>query len=207
MTISIPNNFGNATYVWRSNTQAREFTVNMGFYDLPLTADANAAATAHRAALIQTGGPAAPAAMTTQWAFQGVRVLMRNNAGVLVSGSNLTPVNGTATSLSNESPVFTTLIVSKLTAFAGKHYRGRMYVPLTNVAETSIGVGGEVLSTISAPLQTLWNTYFTTLQGGSYIGYLLHDLAGPVIPLPTILSSLLVRPVVGLQRRRRTRGA
>lgn len=207
MSIVIPNNYGNATFVWRSITQAREFTVTMGFQDVLATGDANAAAAAYRVNLVLAGAPCEANKMTVQWEFMGTRTLLRNNAGILVAGANNIASTGTAASAPNESPMFTTLIVSKQTAFAGRQYRGRMYPPLTLIAENSVLAGGELLPSIVAPRQAEWSFFLTQMNSTNYPPQLLHDSTNPLHPFPTPITSLFVRPVVGLQRRRRTRGA
>ena len=64
------------------------FSFTNGKIDNSGTANATAAATNHRAALIGAGAPCLAANMTTAWRFEGVQTLIRNSAGILVPGQN-----------------------------------------------------------------------------------------------------------------------
>lgn len=205
----IPNNYGLATYIWTHIPSGTRPSVTMGFFDNAGSANATAAATNHRSALTGTGAPCAAVSMSTQWRFEGVTCIIRNSSGVLVPGQNLTSITGTLTAPTNAQPVFAPYVVSKTTLFAGRQYRGRMYVPFLQEDENTVDPVGIIGATQQVAEQNKWNAYFTAVTtGGAYVPYLLH--AAPKVgstPSPTAIQSLFVRGVCGVQRRRRARGA
>lgn len=209
ITMEIPNLFGLATLTWTFIPAGRQFSCTWGYQDTLSNESANAAAVAIRLAAIQTGGPCAAASMSTNWRFDGVTTLQRISTGLLIAGSAGPALTGTTTASADQPAVLMTTVVSKKTLYAGRHFRGRMYPPFTNQLETEIDYNGSIAGTTVANLQTKWNLFYGTSSFVTdYRPYLLHAAVpvGPSIP-PTLVQSLFVRPVVGIQRRRRARGA
>lgn len=204
---NIPNQYGIATFKVRYTPMTRDMSITLGYRDTLAADDANAAATFLRGKAVAAGSIFAAAAMSTSWQFLGCTTLQRSTAGVLMAGADLTAVTGTVAAPTNVQPVYLPFVVSKKTAFAGKRYQGRMYYPMMYLAETDVDPGGTITAGLVASLQTVWNTFYNSLWPADiYPPFLLHELGG-VVPLPTRVTSFLVRPVNGVQRRRRTRGA
>lgn len=206
-TVVIPNNYGIATFRWTFIPAGKQFTVTMGYLDTTFLGDANHAALQISNAFSISTGPVAAANMTTNWRYEGVTTLQRKATGVLIAGSGGAPITGTATASADQSPVFTTWVISKLTANAGRPYRGRMYPPICDALETTIDFNGTINASIASLQQARWTAWFNGLAaGGLYYPQLLHSSTSPA-GTPTPLVSLKMRPVVGIQRRRRARGA
>lgn len=204
----IPLSHGLATYNWRFLTTGKLVTVTMGFVDTLGSNDGTAAATAHRGALVAVGSPCNAPQMDTRWRFEGVNVILRTTAGVLTAGQNLTPVTGTATAPTNDQPLFSPWVITKLTQFTGRQYRGRMYVPWLYGDEAVVDAVGNITGSVVAAQQTIWTAYLNAVNATNFQASLLHTaLPGNIPPAPDAISALLVRSVVGIQRRRRVRGA
>lgn len=207
-SVIIPNHYGLATYRWTYIPSGKQFTVTMGLHDTFGSDDPTAFSVGHYGALTAASAPAAAANMSTAWRFEGVTILFRTSGGALITGSKLVPLTGTATAVANMSPVFTTLVVSKGTAQAGRQYRGRMYVPFFGTVETLVDENGTISSGTVTAFQAQWATYYGFSGLNSCPPYLLHanPISGPP-PVPNLITTLTVKPVVGLQRRRRAKGA
>lgn len=206
MTLVLPNSFGIVTSHWIYVPLNRQMSCTFGFFDTAGTNGANAAAASYRNQITAVGGPANPSVMSTEFQHLGCTVLMRTTAGLLINGSDPTVVTGTVSAPANLQPVFLPYVVTKRTAFAGKHYQGRFYPPFTVTQETAIDAGGGLLPATVAALQAQWTSVLVAVNAGPYPMYLLHS-AMPGVPAPTSIIGMLVRPVVGVQRRRRNRGA
>lgn len=205
-SVVIPNTYGLATYRWTWIPAGKEFTVTMGYRDTALADDPTAAALSHYQYLTATGSVCVAASMSTDWRFEGVTVLQRLSGGLLQTGAKLTPITGTASTGSSINPVFVTWVVSKRTAFAGRQYRGRMYPPFLDLAESQVDYNGVINGGSVTTNNTRWNTYFTNVNITAYQPYLLH--AAPKVgatPAPTPITAISVGSVAGIQRRRRAR--
>lgn len=208
-SVTIPSGYGIATHVWTFIASGKQMTVTHGYNDATALDNPSDAANKLYGYATAVGAPCNAPQMTADWRYEGVRVLQRLAGGVLQAGQKLVPITGTLAAATNLSPVFTTFVVSKNTLFAGRAYRGRMYVPFLNVNEAAVDFNGTILAANVTSNQTLWTGYIANINAGLlYFMYLLHvnPPVGPALP-PTRVTSLTVRGVVGLQRRRRIRGA
>lgn len=111
--------------------------------------------------------------------------------------------NGTAGAQSYASPAVS-LVVSKQTGLVGRSHRGRMYWP--GVPENSVFEDGTIDVTYQASLQAIASGLLTDLVSDAEIGVvsLFHDEDSPASN-PDIITSLLVRGVVGTMRPRQRR--
>jgi len=208
MTLLIPTSHGIATYHWTYLPLGRAVSTTTGFRDDTFGAGtALAAAQTHRAAAIATGAACAANQMMSSWRFEGVTTLFRDGVGNLTVGADLAPLVGTITPITNPEPVFTSYVLSKNTSFAGRAFRGRMYVPFLDLGELSVDEGGSINPTALATDAARWLAWFNAVTAANYRPYLLHTDVGAGTPVPTRVTSVLLRPVVGVQRRRRNRGA
>jgi hypothetical protein len=206
MTLIIPNGYGQMTLKWRYIPLSRDMTVTFGFFDSAGTAGANAACTSWRNQLTAIGGPANASAMGTNWQQTGSTCLLRDSLGNLIAGLDTTVVTGSGSSATATQPVYLPLVVTKVTAFAGKAHRGRIYPPLTLTDETTVDAGGSLTGPAVSALQTQWGGFLAAINAGPYPARLLHGPPGGGLSPDPVLS-LAVRPVAGIQRRRRNRGA
>lgn len=104
-------------------------------------------------------------------------------------------------------------IISKKTAFVGRAFRGRVFMPGT-VSEADVDEAGRLLSTRVTALQgaaSNWLADFsdTVVTGLTNIqpAVLLHSppATGGIAPSPSLITNLIVRPIYGIVRRRRPR--
>lgn len=105
-------------------------------------------------------------------------------------------------------PPAVSVVVRKVTAFAGRQYRGRMYLPFPSTLD--IGQGGSWLSGRQAAWQTALNTLFSDMTAGlsnnlSEVSLLHAAPQSGTIPSPTPITTLLVTGFAGTQRRRQVR--
>ncbi len=202
------NNQGECTYLFTYTPLARQMSFTLGFYD-PTTILPSAAGGANlfRTELIGAGMPYQANQMMTDWVFNGCKVLMRDNSGNLVSGTSLVNTQGTAVSSTNVTPIYTPYVISKTTAQAGKKFRGRLYAPVTLLQEGSVDAGGGITTGHQTGQQTLWTAFWGVRDSSGIPPYLLHDASTPGPSAATHIIGFFVRPVLGVQRRRRTRGA
>lgn len=157
------------------------------------------------------------AAMAPLWdseiTFSRTVALVGNDGPALryeVSGTN-PGTRTTGTSL----PPAVSIVVRKVTAFAGRQYRGRMYLPFPSTLD--FGQGGAWASGRQAAVQTLVTTLFGDMTAGTGNNLsevtLLHadrvDSNGDPIPgsaaSPTPITALQVTNFAGTQRRRQVR--
>lgn len=144
--------------------------------------------------------------MDSNITFLPATAIVGNDGPPLVAQSS---VNASAASRSGSSPpASVATIITKRTAFGGRQWRGRVYMPgLVNTGEA-----GEVGSISTARLAVLQSAAEAWLAGLAAPGgslaitpmYLLHGTpqSGGDPPAPTEVTSLLVQNIVGTQRRR-----
>lgn len=97
------------------------------------------------------------------------------------------------------------MLFKKSTAFAGRAYRGRIYLPF--VEGTYVGENGVIASTLLTKMATASQQLFLAPGTGSTTGvtawYLLHRAEpGTTPPLPTQLNNIAATSLVATQRRR-----
>lgn len=205
MPVVVPEGYGQVTWVWQNTQSAKELSVTLGFKDLavsPLTPDA-LAADLHTRFSTGTDRPASPSAMAVGWLFTRTHITV-TRSGLPRPGDKVLTVTGTLSATGQNNPVFNPLVVSKRTGIGGQRYRGRMYPPLTYGDETGVDATGQLATGTRNAAQTNWTSLHVSMISSDYPPYLLHSVSEIA---PTAISSFLVRPVVGVQRRRRARGA
>ena len=96
-------------------------------------------------------------------------------------------------------------LFKKTTAFAGKAYRGRLFLPF--VDSTSVSENGAISGAHLTRIQLAAENLFTTVSAGTDDGLsgwvLLHrEVVGVTPPAPTVLTSIQATATVATQRRR-----
>jgi len=115
-----------------------------------------------------------------------------------LSGNNILPLNNA-------------VVVKKLSGFAGRRRRGRLYLP--GIPEDAVDDNGLVLgsfiATIVDAMETFRTTCATTVSPNCNCAILHRDISKPAKPAyelssapHTLISSFSVDPVVGSQRKR-----
>lgn len=201
--VIIPPDFAIATLIWATNT-GKQVTVTCGVDNTAASSNASVIAADWLAGFQLAGNPGAAAQMTTFWTSIGCYVLARSVSGILGSATASNTVIGTIASSALDQPLFAPLVVSKPTANAGRKYRGRMYPPLTRASEAVVDAYGNITPAELINLRAAWNGFFLNRFTSSFKPALLHT--DPTVA-PTPHTAFFVRPVVGIQRRRRVRGA
>lgn len=207
MTLVIPNNYGIATYTWQYNPLAKQVSTTCAFQDQAGNTPPNTVATQLRNIITGVNGCSKPADMTLDWQLLSVKTLQRDSAGNLLAGADLTAVAGTGTPASSLSPLFTSFVITKRTVFAGKKFRGRMYFPGFKMTDTQVDVAGAILPAFITTNQALFTSWFNSMTVAGYPAALLHDNTTPGSSQPQICTGFALRPIVGIQRRRRNPGA
>lgn len=202
--VTIPNGYGIMTLQWQT-IAGKSVTATCGFSNVfAAMTDPVAMAAIWCNQLQAAGRPGAANQMSTQWQSAGVYCLFRDLSGGLHSGTYSNVIVGTVALAGADQPVYSPLVVSKVTNFAGRAFRGRMYPPYTLAAESTVDMLGNIAGTQLASLRTSYNAFVAALISSALPPVLLH--VNPAVS-PVVINSCLVRPVVGIQRRRRVRGA
>lgn len=129
------------------------------------------------------------------YTYVGCHVLRHVAAGY-ESGDLITSLAGTVNAPA-ASPA-AAVRVTKRTAFVGRKYRGRVYLPPFAASESNVDTAGVIDGATLAAIQTRVTNFLTAMNASNNVLKLLHtDLS-----TPNTVTSLLVRNSVGTQRRR-----
>ncbi len=208
----IPDGYANVTLTWSLAGAAKVYSSVWACGDGTFEdGDAPTTATNWYDSLTGTSQPCEASEMCTGWVFDGVSVLQRSvvdgNMTVAVAGPAVTGTGSTGSPPQELVPGYTPMVITKRTGIAGRHGRGRAYPPLTLRPITSVDYNGVIDGSALGSIQTLWDNFFDAISDfARAIPIVTHN---PIVsaPAPTPVTSLLVRPVVGSQRRRKVRGA
>lgn len=190
MTAVIPNLFSLATITFTTVGVARPQQITMGLQPgVGLTpAQQNAAL---RGALIgAVNRPFSAANMDNQYSCVESKILYRNASGVLLSHIDTGIVVGTK--VIDPLPLNTSVILRKVTSFAGKKYRGRCLLPPMFFNEADVDNAGNISAV--ATYQTIWDNAYASLVAGAVPPVLLHD--DPALT-PTAINSFSVNTRIG----------
>ena len=199
----IPEGFGNAVLSYQVSGRSNPITVGLG-YSPESSVDPTAHANAIMTAMTLVGTPSAAARMTHDFTFVGVTCTY-NDAGTMVGGASTEPAV-TGTQVTDDFMIVnSTWLVQKRTGLVGKHYRGRFYFPFMDGSEGNANGNGVVNNALVVLMQSYWNTFFTALGDGTPViipNLLHHEPAVGTAPVPTPISSFLVKSKLATQRRR-----
>jgi len=187
----IPVNYGIATVAVELVAAAQEFVVTFGFHNIP----SNDAAT--NAATIQgIWNSNFPAASTLDSYKQIQTNVLQNVGGTLQSGTDVVSITGTVAAAPC-SPA-QAVRVTKRTLFAGRGFRGRMFLPPAYLSEANVNAAGVIDGATVTSLQGKVDGLLADLTAASLPMYLLHHDGST----PDAVQNLLVRSTIGTQRRR-----
>jgi hypothetical protein len=114
-------------------------------------------------------------------------------------GEKVLTVTGTSGTQAVAAAHWSAITVQKVTGKGGRKYRGRICVPAVGMSEDMFNTNGVMPDAVVTDQQSRWTAFFTALNGLALPMVLLHS--DPAIA-PTPITSLKVKPQVGLQRRR-----
>lgn len=211
----VPENIAIGSLRWSLSGDSQEMVVTLGLQSTRVTFDAEIMAEDLRVAAEATGSiVGAASGMYDQWTFVGTTVRLMTSGGFL-TGEDVVETVGTA---SGETlPQNSAILVKKNTGLGGKHFRGRMYLPMYGVLEDNVSNSGRISSGDVSSLQGRMNTFLAALDTNELIPLLLHypfqeqvdpptDPPTYVVtdpePDPTIITGFSVQPVIATQRRR-----
>ena len=103
----------------------------------------------------------------------------------------------------DELPLNTAAVIRKNTGFAGRQYRGRMFMPPTRISESDVSVAGVISGTSLSASNSTWNTFYFNLGTQNLLPVIIHGapLSGPT-PVPTPITSFSTTPLIGTIKRR-----
>ncbi len=107
------------------------------------------------------------------------------------------------TSASAALPQNTAALISKRSAQAGRRHRGRLYLP--GLAEGSVDAKGVINANLAGDFAAKlgpWLTNLRTLVPAVDEMVILHSTGISGAPTPTVVTQLLLDPIVSTQRRR-----
>lgn len=201
--IEIPDSYGVATMTWANATLSSPVSCTMAYRVLGGSADPDAEAERIWGYWTGIAAPCTASKMRVTWSFESVSVLQRRIDGVLEASTFSAPIAGTMAGTDGLQPAYSPLCVAKITANAGRQFRGRMYPPMTWGGEASVALQGQIDTVAALPsIRAAYGAMFSDWDG---------SLGGPVLlhsnpaTLPTSITGLIVRPVVATQRRRKAR--
>lgn len=194
---TIPVGHAEFTMIFHCTGVTRDITWAHGFDVDTLPADAPSVIAQDIYVKASTSGcPYAPAAMSTDWAFDGVAVAYMTEEGPLL-GQYSFHTQGTATA--PPVPVNSAILVTKNTTLGGRRNRGRFYAPPCFPTEANIDAAGRISGANVTGLQTAFSAFFDLLVDDTYELELFHQSA-PFTP--GIVTGWTVESLLATQRRR-----
>lgn len=136
----IPEDCGLVTSSWSFSGKTNPITTTVGIHALA-EPDPGAFLSEYYNGWVVTDGYSAAARMSPSWTFEGCTMIWNAGGGVFEGYSQGPPVTGTGTQ-PEEMIVSSAVLCQKRTARAGRHFRGRHYLPAIGIAEASISPMG-----------------------------------------------------------------
>lgn len=187
----IPDNYGVASAILELTDSGERVTTTFAFHNTHLDdAPTNAALISGKWMDNFTIG-----SLTDSYTYIGMYVIEKIG-GVLQSAQTSDSLVGTVHD--NPPSPAVSVCVTKQTSYAGKAYRGRMYVPAGYLLESEINAAGKISDAQFGSIVTQATGLLADLDTAGVPMYLLHRSA----IAPTPVNDLLVRQLVRTQRRR-----
>lgn len=196
----IPEGCMQTTTSWTMTGKANPLTCTMGVR-VTDTEDITGVCDEVRNGWYLTGAIADPAYMLTGWTLQETTGIY-NNGGIMEGYSSTgAPVVGTA-SVSALMIVSSAMLLQKRTGRVGRHFRGRMYVPVLGLNEGSIDAMGNIAgSTYTEAATKMAVTTDFWLDAETWNPVLLH-YDSVITPGYTDITSFALQQKTATQRRR-----
>lgn len=202
LDVYFPPGYGTFTMNWDNADSNYNASCTVAFRNTPdLTAiEANAAL---QPCWYNANRPSHISLMSDQWTNLSTYCLVQKVGYQLSDLDDL----GTVGAVTDASPSSAnTVVVRKVTGFAGKRMRGRMAFPSMIVAESAVDAGGTIGSGFMSGLQTVFTNALNAMSTASLPMVLLHTrLTVDETPNPTPVLQLDVQNLMGIQRRRQRR--
>lgn len=187
----IPDGYGQTTIKFTDTIAAEVVATTYGFHNTPID---DALTIANSMATTWDGNFTA-AQLSDKYELTSAYVLI-NIGGVMQSAEvNIGTVGTVAT---DPPPPAVAIGIKKETSYAGKHYRGRMYLPAGYVRKDKVDAAGHIDAAVVSALQGSIDNVKGLNNTDGYPWYLLHNDA----TAPTPVNQLLVHNIVRTQRRR-----
>jgi len=194
MPLNIPQDYGNAQFVYQVTGITRPMTWALGFKN-EASEPAQACATFIRV-IMEGNAMAAAGNMGNKWTFVKVLATTNSLAG-LVTGES--PSNRAGTSSAGRPPCNGAVLVRKVTGLGGRTRRGRLFHPVTFLDEAAIDEAGNIAGASVTTVQGWFDSLRTAMETAGFPIYLLHENPAAT---PTLVSNLLVQGQLATQRRR-----
>jgi len=187
----IPENYGEAVAVYEFIDTGERMTTSFGYHNIG-TDDATS-----NSIQLSTSWRSIFTAATTLDSYRMLGMyVIQMLGGVLQSAQTADNMDGTV----NADPVSPAVAVGvkKQTSYAGKKYRGRMYLPPAFLGEANVNGAGVIDGATVTAIQGRADDLIAELNSVDLPMYLLHSDATS----PTHVDDLIVRSNVRTQRRR-----
>ena len=186
MASTPPNGHGYAAISITTAGSPHTSVITFGFLNV-LNVTATACNTALRTAMNTGTTPFIASQMFTGFTIVNTYVLV-NTGGFLSVSNDPTAVGGTLSG--SAPPLNTAAVIRKNTGFAGRQYRGRMFMPPTRISESDVSVAGVISGTSLSASNSTWNTFYFNLGTQNLLPVIIHGapLSGPT-PVPTPITS------------------
>lgn len=199
LDVIFPPGYGQFSMKFQCDDSARNAFCTFAFRNIPgLTAEE--ADEELRNIWYVTGRPAAAAGMSDQWRALGTYTLLQN---IGFQTSFTFDANTVGTETSAVPGASQSVVVNKRTPNAGKRFRGRFGWPPFIVAEEDVDAGGRIGNTKLTILQGRFTAALNAMNVASLPMVLLHTrIVDSEQIMPTLVTSLTVNPLMGIQRKR-----
>lgn len=194
MGVQIPVGFAQASQQFLLNGADHPFTVVTG-HDVPSGATA-----ASIAGLVRGGWASEVWGASTRgnnWSLGPCRVEFRTSPTIVEVALNSTVTAGTIAA-NSPCPANCAVLVQKRTNLAGRRNRGRMYVPLFLLGETSVDALGNITAGDVTTIQGWFNDLLVQWTTDDVTPLIFHEDGG----VPTQIQSFTVSSRIATQRRR-----
>jgi hypothetical protein len=199
--VYIPDGFGLATALYNLGGDGQVKSVTFGYKWVDEDVEPALHAQAIYTALIAAGAPFAAATNDASFQFLQVHCLERAGENLAAGDYLHTTIGATAFQL---PPSNCSLLVKRVTPVAGRQFRGRIYAPLSFVNEANITPAGSIATPQVSAAQASWTQFLGAMTTAGLPMYLLHapPLPPKDLPVPTLVSALVVETIIATQRRR-----
>lgn len=196
MSVYIGNGYGQFSLVFKLAGDPEDMVVTCGFKDLSSGATAPSLAAQVVTDFTAASRPWVTATSGTQWTFGGCKLYVMRG-GDLLYGESLTNLVGTLTI--STPPSNCAVLVKKQSGVSGRRNRGRMYLPLFNLATSNVDSLGQITPGSVTSRQASWTAFHVAVTASGMPPYILHNTSEIA---PRQCTGFLVDSKIATQRRR-----